>query len=98
MAQRYLNPSLVLLQVLCFLFDLTFLFVLAMTHVGTEAFCLVTRTDLAEPPLSRANDRLHQTLSLDSCRVSNFVSESHGWCRMEVGSDVALRHAGVLSR
>lgn len=22
------------------------------------------------------------------------VSESHGWCRMEAGSDVALRHAG----
>jgi hypothetical protein len=32
----YLNPSLVLLQTLCFLFDLVFRFVLAMTHVGTE--------------------------------------------------------------
>jgi hypothetical protein len=32
---------LVLLQVLCFRFDLTFLFVLAMTHVGTEAFCFL---------------------------------------------------------
>jgi hypothetical protein len=36
-----LNPSLVRLQVLCFRFDLTFLFVLAITHVGTEAFCLL---------------------------------------------------------
>ena len=33
----YLNPSLVLLQALCLLLFLTFLFVLAMTHVGTEA-------------------------------------------------------------
>src|SRR5438309_350020 len=41
MAQRYLNPSLVLLQVRCFRFDLTFLFVLAMTHVRTEAFCFL---------------------------------------------------------
>jgi hypothetical protein len=40
-ARVYFNPSLVLLQTLCFLFDLTFLFVFAMTHVGTEAFDLL---------------------------------------------------------
>ena len=34
----YLNPSLVLRQTLCFWLDLTFLFVLAMTQVGTEEF------------------------------------------------------------
>ena len=37
----YLNPSLVLLQTLCFLLDLTCLFVLAMTQDGTEAFCFL---------------------------------------------------------
>ena len=37
-ARAYFNPSLVLLQILCFLFDLVFLLVRAITHVGTEAF------------------------------------------------------------
>jgi transposase len=40
-ALAYLNPNLVLLQTLCLLFDLIFLFVRAMTHVGTEAFCFL---------------------------------------------------------
>ena len=37
----YLKRSLVLLQTRCLLFVLAFLFVLAMTHVGTEAFCFL---------------------------------------------------------
>jgi len=32
---------LVLLQALCFVLDLTFLFVLEMTQVGTEEFCFL---------------------------------------------------------
>ena len=40
-SEAYLNPSLVLLQVLCFWFALTFLLVLAMTQVGTEEFCFL---------------------------------------------------------
>jgi len=41
LARAYLNPSLFLLQTLCFLFDLTCRFVLAMTQDGTDAFCFL---------------------------------------------------------
>jgi len=36
-----LNPSLVLLQALCLVLDLVFLFVLEMTQVGTDAFAFL---------------------------------------------------------
>jgi hypothetical protein len=41
MSPYYFRPSLVLLQTRCLLFVLVFLFVLAMTQVGTEAFCFL---------------------------------------------------------
>jgi hypothetical protein len=36
--EAYLSPSLLRLQILCFWFARTFLFVLAMTQVGTDEF------------------------------------------------------------
>ncbi len=35
-----------------------------------------------------------ELVSVVNCRVSNFVSESHGRCRMEVESDTEMRFAG----